>query len=223
MPFTLKFLKIKTVPTLFWSAPKTLSLRPPLVSLVFLVFGLSIFGLGEAMLITAGIGVSPWTVFAQGLTHFIGIGIGLATFVLSISVLLSWIPLKQTPGIGTLANAVIIAWVLEFALPYLPHFDHTGLQILQAILGVLFTGLGGAIYLIANLGPGPRDGLMTGLQRATSRPLALVRASIEISVILLGWSLGGTVGIGTMFFALGIGPSVAASLYGLQKLFAGRT
>ncbi|MEZ7813996.1 MAG: hypothetical protein QMB16_10050 [Paracoccaceae bacterium] len=175
------------------------------------------------MLITAGIGVSPWTVFAQGLTHFIGIGIGLATFVLSISVLLSWIPLKQTPGIGTLANAVIIAWVLEFALPYLPHFDHTGLQILQAILGVLFTGLGGAIYLIANLGPGPRDGLMTGLQRATSRPLALVRASIEISVILLGWSLGGTVGIGTMFFALGIGPSVAASLYGLQKLFAGRT
>ena len=211
MAFSLSFLKIKSVPILFWSAKKTQSLRPPLVSLVFLVLGLTIFGLGEALLITAAVGVSPWTVFAQGLANVTGIDIGLSTFILSISVLLCWIPLRQRPGIGTLANAVIIALVLGFAL-----------QLLQSILGVIITGFGGGIYLIANLGPGPRDGLMTGLQRVTGRPMALVRTSLEVMVIAIGWSLGGTVGIGTLFFALGIGPSVAASLFGLQKLCTSR-
>ena len=220
--YSLSFLKIKSVPILFWSAKKTQSLRPPLVSLVFLVLGLTIFGLGEALLITAAVGVSPWTVFAQGLANVTGIDIGLSTFILSISVLLCWIPLRQRPGVGTLANAVIIALVLGFALPYLPHFDHLALQLLQSILGVIITGFGGGIYLIANLGPGPRDGLMTGLQRVTGRPMALVRTSLEVMVIAIGWSLGGTVGIGTLFFALGIGPSVAASLFGLQKLCTSR-
>jgi uncharacterized membrane protein YczE len=109
--------------------------------------------------------------------------------------------------------------VLEFLLPFLPTFDHLGLQLAEATLGVLVTGFGGGLYLIANLGPGPRDGLMTGLQRVTDLPIAWVRSGIELSVIAAGWALGGTVGFGTVLFALGIGPSVAASMYGLNSMF----
>ena len=213
------FLSIKTIPTLFWSAPKTLTMRPPLRSFVVLCFGLALFGLGEALLIASGAGVSPWTVFAEGVTNVTGWSIGLATFIISVCVLLTWIPLRQIPGIGTIANAVIIALMLDFSLPYLPKPDGFMLQSLQALIGVLVTGLGGGIYLIANLGPGPRDGLMTGLQQLTNLPIAWVRSGIEISVVIIGWYLGGTVGLGTMLFAFLIGPSVAASLYGLQAMF----
>lgn len=213
------FLSIKAIPTLFWSAPKPLTMRPPLRSFVILCFGLALFGLGEALLIASGAGVSPWTVFAEGVTNVTGWSIGLATFIISVCVLLTWIPLRQIPGIGTIANAVIIALMLDFSLPYLPKPDGFMLQSLQALIGVLVTGLGGGIYLIANLGPGPRDGLMTGLQQLTNLPIAWVRSGIEISVVIIGWYLGGTVGLGTMLFAFLIGPSVAASLYGLQAMF----
>ena len=219
MPGKFVFLSIKTIPTLFWSAPKTLTMRPPLRSFVVLCFGLALFGLGEALLIASGAGVSPWTVFAEGVTNVTGWSIGLATFIISVCVLLTWIPLCQIPGIGTIANAVIIALMLDFSLPYLPKPDGFMLQSLQALIGVLVTGLGGGIYLIANLGPGPRDGLMTGLQQLTNLPIAWVRSGIEISVVIIGWYLGGTVGLGTMLFAFLIGPSVAASLYGLQAMF----
>ncbi|ADE38375.1 membrane protein YczE [Candidatus Puniceispirillum marinum] len=213
------FLSIKTIPTLFWSAPKPLTMRPPLRSFVILCFGLALFGLGEALLIASAAGVSPWTVFAEGVTNVTGWSIGLATFIISVCVLLTWIPLRQIPGIGTIANAIIIALMLDFSLPYLPKPDGFMLQSLQALIGVLVTGLGGGIYLIANLGPGPRDGLMTGLQQLTNLPIAWVRSGIEISVVIIGWYLGGTVGLGTILFAFLIGPSVAASLYGLQALF----
>jgi uncharacterized membrane protein YczE len=213
------FLSIKTIPTLFWSAPKPLTMRPPLRSFVILCFGLALFGLGEALLIASGAGVSPWTVFAEGVTNVTGWSIGLATFIISVCVLLTWIPLRQIPGIGTIANAVIISLMLDFSLPYLPKPDGFMLQSLQALIGVLVTGLGGGIYLIANLGPGPRDGLMTGLQQLTNLPIAWVRSGIEISVVIIGWYLGGTVGLGTILFAFLIGQSVAASLYGLQALF----
>ena len=213
------FLSIKTIPTLFWSAPKPLTMRPPLRSFVILCFGLALFGLGEALLIASAAGVSPWTVFAEGVTNVTGWSIGLATFIISVCVLLTWIPLRQIPGIGTIANAIIIALMLDFSLPYLPKPDDFMLQSLQALIGVLVTGLGGGIYLIANLGPGPRDGLMTGLQQLTNLPIAWVRSGIEISVVIIGWYLGGTVGLGTILFAFLIGPSVAASLYGLQALF----
>ncbi|MEL7253709.1 MAG: hypothetical protein AAFZ04_05790 [Pseudomonadota bacterium] len=216
---SLKFLSLKGVPVLFWTSPKPLTLRPRLVSLMFLVVGLTLFGLGEALLLAAGIGVSPWTVLAEGITHVTGWTIGLATFVVSATVLLCWIPLKQVPGIGTFLNAVIIALVLEYALPYLPSFSHPAMQLGQAALGVLVTGFGAALYLIANLGPGPRDGLMTGLQAVTGCPMAWVRAALEVSVVIAGWMLGGTVGVGTVLFALGIGPAVAGSMYGLQTLF----
>ena len=218
----LAFLKIRTVPHLFWSAPRPLTIRPPVVSVAMLALGLFIFGIGEAMLIASGVGVSPWTVLAQGLTNITGWSVGLATFVISVLVLLAWVPLRQTPGIGTVLNIIIIAVVLDLALPWLPRFDSLALRVVEAGAGVIVTGIGGGIYLIANLGPGPRDGLMTGLQRLTGLPIAAVRSAIEISAVLLGWSLGGVVGIGTLLFAFGIGPCVAASMYGLQRLASGR-
>lgn len=219
----MNFLTVKAVPVLPWSSPRALTLRPPLRSLVFLVAGLTIFGLGEAFLIAAGVGVSPWTVFAEGLTHVTGWSIGLATFVISVSVLILWVPLKQSPGIGTILNAIIIALVLEYLLPFLPRFDGLVANTAMAALGVVITGIGGAIYLIANLGPGPRDGLMTGLQQVTGQPIAAVRTGLEISVVVIGWLLGGTVGIGTVLFALGIGPSIALGMLALQRLYASRT
>ena len=219
MKFKPKFLLIRAVPSLFWSSPKALTITPPFVSVLFLIIGLTLFGLGEALLIAAGVGVSPWTVFAQGITQITGWSIGFATFIISFVVLFCWIPLRQIPGIGTILNAVVIALVLEFLLPFLPIFDNYILKIGQAVVGVLVTGFGGGLYLIANLGPGPRDGLMTGLQRMTDLPIAWVRSGLEFIVIVAGWTLGGTVGIGTVIFALGIGPSVAASMYGLKSIF----
>ena len=218
----MKLLSVKTVPALAWSAPSAFTLRPPLVSVVFLVVGLTLFGLGEALLIAAGVGVSPWTVFAEGLSLITNWSIGLATFVISAGVLLLWVPLKQVPGIGTILNAILVALVLDFSLPYLPRLDGLLANTVMAALGVVVTGVGGAIYLIANLGPGPRDGLMTGLQTLTGQPIALVRTAIEVTVVVIGWFLGGTVGIGTVLFALGIGPSVAFGMLLLQKIFPAR-
>ena len=218
----MRFLKIKSVPILFWSAPRPLTLRPPVISVVILFIGLVIFGLGEALLIASGAGVSPWTVLAEGVSILTGWSIGLATFVISTFVLLAWMPLRQTPGIGTILNIIIISVVLDLALPFMPQFDAYGLRLAEAAAGVIVTGIGGGIYLIANLGPGPRDGLMTGLQRLTGLPIAAVRSAIEISVVIMGWVLGGTVGAGTLLFAFGIGPCVAASMAGLQWCFGRR-
>ena len=219
MLLKLRFLSVKKVPTLSWSSPEALTAKPPIKSLLILVIGLILFGFGEALLIASGVGVSPWTVLAQGITNITGWSIGFATFMTSLFVLICWVPLKQMPGVGTVLNAIIIALVLDYFLPYLPTFDNLALRIVEASIGVLVTGFGGGIYLIANLGPGPRDGLMTGLQRITNYPIAWVRSGIEVTAIATGWSLGGSVGIGTVLFALGIGPSVAASMYGLNSIF----
>ena len=219
MALNLRFIQVKGIPVLFWSSLKALTIKPPFTSFVFLIIGLTIFGLGEALLISAGYGVSPWTVFAQGLTTVTGWSIGFATFITSIAVLVLWVPLRQMPGIGTISNAIVIALVLEYILPHLPRFELDALQIAQAVFGVLVTGFGGAIYLISNLGPGPRDGLMTGVQHLTNWPISGVRASIEILVVIAGWSLGGTVGLGTVLFAIGIGPAVSASLFTLNHFF----
>ena len=219
MALNLRFLQVKGIPVLFWSSPKALTIKPPFMSFVLLIIGLAIFGLGEALLISAGYGVSPWTVFAQGLTTVTGWSIGFATFITSIAVLVLWVPLRQMPGIGTISNAIVIALVLEYILPHLPRFELDALQLAQAVFGILVTGFGGAIYLISNLGPGPRDGLMTGVQHLTNWPISGVRASIEILVVIAGWSLGGTVGLGTVLFAIGIGPAVSASLFTLNHFF----
>jgi uncharacterized membrane protein YczE len=213
------FIKIGEVPKTSWSSEKALNFRPKVITLSALIMGLFFFGLGEALLVTSQMGVSPWTALAQGLSNVTGFGLGLATFIVSIFVLLLWIPLKQSPGIGTVLNAIIISLTLHYAIPFLPVFEENILRLSQAILGVFITGLGGGIYLIANLGPGARDGLMTGLQRVTDFPIAWVRSIIEISVLTIGWWLGGVIGLGTILFALGIGPCLAISLtiFGSRK------
>ena len=216
----LKILKlIKNIPKTSWSSKKPLNVRPKVKTLIFLIFGLFLFGLGETLLLASGGGVSPWTVLAEGLSIYTSYSIGWCTIWVSIGVLIIWIPLKQKPGIGTILNAIIIAIVLDVALPYLPNPENYGLKMLQIIIGVLITGLGSGFYLISNLGPGPRDGLMTGIQRVTGKPIALVRSTIELSVVFFGWMIGGTAGLGTLIFALGIGPAVAVGIYFVSKNF----
>ena len=210
---------LKKVPTLSWSSFDALNLKPRIITLLYLVIGLILFGLGETMLIAANVGVSPWTVLAQGISIKTGYSIGISTFIVSIGVLILWIPLKQKPGIGTIFNTIIISIVLDVSLPYLPTPESFFLQALQVFIGVIIVGLGSGFYLISNLGPGSRDGLMTGLQKKTNLPIALIRATIEVSAVVFGFYLGGVVGIGTLVFAFGIGPAVSAGLFFVSRFF----
>ena len=214
------FLSLKAVPVATWSSSQPLNLRPEASTLFYLCVGLSVFGLGEATLVAANVGVSPWTVLAEGVGRIAGVTLGLATLLVSVCVLLIWIPLKQTPGIGTLANALVVSLVIELSLIFLPHPESAWLQLLQAVAGVLLVGLGSGFYLVANLGPGPRDGLMTGLAMRTGFPIAWVRTALEIFVVTIGWVLGGTIGYGTLLFALGIGPAVSLGLFLVGFSFA---
>jgi len=209
----MKIFSIRSVPTTNWSSRKPLNFSPKPLTLVMLCFGLSLFGLGESLIITASVGMSPWTVLAEGLSVTTGLSIGALTFLISLGVLLLWIPLKQQAGVGTILNVIIIAAVIEWSLPYLPHPETYPMQIIQAIGGTLMVGIASGIYLIANLGPGPRDGLMTGCQKATNLPIAWVRVFLEITVISIGYALGGTIGLATIIFAFGIGPAVSMGLY----------
>jgi len=209
----MKIFSIRSVPTTNWSSRKPLNFSPKPLTLVMLCFGLSLFGLGESLIITASVGMSPWTVLAEGLSVTTGLSIGALTFLISLGVLLLWIPLKQQAGMGTILNVIIIAAVIEWSLPYLPHPETYPMQIIQAIGGTLMVGIASGIYLIANLGPGPRDGLMTGCQKATNLPIAWVRVFLEITVISIGYALGGTIGLATIIFAFGIGPAVSMGLY----------
>ena len=213
------FRLIKNIPKTSWSSKKPLNIKPKKKTLLFLIFGLFLFGLGETLLLASGAGVSPWTVLAEGISIYSSYSVGWSTFWMSLAVLLLWIPLKQKPGIGTILNVIIIALVFDYTLPYLPNPENYGFKVLQVIIGVLITGLGSGFYLISNLGPGPRDGLMTGVQRITGKPIALVRSTIEVIVVFFGWKLGGTVGLGTIIFALGIGPAVAVGIYFVSKNF----
>ncbi len=156
---------------------------------------------------------------AQGISLNVDFSIGTITLFVSIGVLLLWIPLKQKPGIGTILNALIVALMIDICINFVPAPENYISQILLAVVAVLTVGLGGGIYLVANLGPGPRDGLMIGLQEKTNLPIAAVRAFLEISVVAVGWYLGGTVGIGTLLFAFGIGPAVALGLFLVDKTF----
>ncbi len=212
------FLRVKAVPMVSWSSAHPLNFFPAPLTLLLLSLGLVLFGLGEALLINAGLGVSPWVVFSQGVAKVSGLSIGVSTFVIGFGVLLLWIPLKQMPGIGTLLNIVIISAVLELSLPYLPAMTGYVGGILQTLIGILVVGLGSGFYLVANLGAGPRDGVMKGLQRVTNLPIAVVRMSIELTVVVIGWSLGGVVGLGTLLFALLIGPSVSIGLFAVDRL-----
>ena len=213
------FLKIKNIPIVSWSSEKSLNFSPKISTSFFLIFGLSIFGLGEGLLILSTTGNSPWSVLAEGISKTSGLSIGIATFLISVSVLFLWIFIKQKPGLGTIFNIIIIAGMIDITLNIFDAPSPIFMKYLLAVLSVILVGLGSGIYLVANLGPGPRDGLMTGLTKLTNLPIALVRAFLEVSAVLAGWYLGGTVGAGTLLFAFGIGPCVALGLYLVDKIF----
>ena len=213
------FLKIKKIPKVKWSSEKPFNFKPKFSTFFFLCFGLSLFGLGEGLLIVSFTGASPWSVLAQGISLNVNLSIGTITLLISIAVLILWIPLGQKPGMGTIFNALIIAIMIDLCIKYVPTPSNYIHQLLLAVISVIMVGIGGGIYLVSNLGAGPRDGLMIGLQKLTNFPIAVVRGTLEISVVSIGWYLGGTVGIGTLLFAFGIGPCGALGLYLVDKTF----
>ena len=212
-----KIFSVRQVPRLQWSSASPFNLRPRLSTLFYLNLGLVLFGLGESLLIASGAGVSPWTVLAQGIALNTGWSIGFSTMVVSFAILLLWVPLKQKPGIGTLLNALIIAFMIDFSLAWLPYPTVLGWQLAQVGAGVLLVGIASGIYLTANLGAGPRDGLMTGLQALTGLPIATIRIALEVVAVSTGWYLGGVVGAGTLLFAFGVGPCVAIGILLVKK------
>jgi len=212
-----KIFAVREIPIMPWSSPTPYNLKPKIKTFVYLILGLTLFGLGEAIMIASGGGVSPWTVLAQGIAGRMGWSIGFTTMVVSLSVLILWIPLRRKPGLATILNVLIIAFMIDFSLPLLPSPQYLTLQLLQAAFGVLVVGLASGLYLTANLGAGPRDGLMTGLQAVTGLPIAWIRIAIEVTVVSIGWYLGGVVGVGTVLFALGIGPCVAIGILWVKR------
>ena len=213
------FLKIKKIPKVHWSSEKPFNFKPKFSTFFFLCLGLTLFGLGEGLLIVSFTGASPWSVLAQGISLNVNLSIGTITLLVSIAVLILWIPLGQRPGMGTIFNALIIALMIDLCIKFVPTPSNYIHQIILAVISVITVGIGGGIYLVSNLGAGPRDGLMIGLQKISNLPIAVVRGTLEISVVSVGWYLGGTVGLGTLLFAFGIGPCVALGLYLVDKIF----
>ena len=180
------FLKIKKIPKVKWSSEKPFNFKPKFSTFFFLCFGLSLFGLGEGLLIVSFTGASPWSVLAQGISLNVNLSIGTITLLISIAVLILWIPLGQKPGMGTIFNALIIAIMIDVCIKYVPTPSNYIHQLSLAVISVIMVGIGGGIYLVSNLGAGPRDGLMIGLQKLTNFPIAVVRATLEISVVSIG-------------------------------------
>jgi len=213
------FLTIKNIPIKSWSSKKPLNLKPKFPTFILLCIGLSFFGLGEGLLLVSTTGNSPWSVLAEGFSKKVDISIGLSTLVISVFVLLLWFPLRQKPGMGTIFNAILISLVIDISLPFLPKPDSFFLQLFQVFFGIFIIGIGSGFYLAANLGPGPRDGLMTGINKQTNLSFSLIRTVLELSVVALGFYLGGVIGIGTILYALGIGFSVSLGLFLVGKFF----
>jgi uncharacterized membrane protein YczE len=194
-----------------WSARRSgWSARP--ITLAVLLFGLWLFGMGEAALVNSSLGNTPWTVLAEGVANHSRLDIGGATILLSVLVLVGWIPLRQLPALGTLANVVVIGVSLDVMRPLLPHPGSVPVRALEAAGGIVTIGVASALYLTANLGPGPRDGWMTGIHRRLGYPLASVRLAVELTVLTVGVVLGGTVGVATVAFALFVGYCLAWTL-----------
>ncbi|HEX5858441.1 MAG TPA: hypothetical protein VFY91_10080 [Microbacterium sp.] len=177
-----------------------------------LLIGLLLYGAGCALTIEAGLGVDPWTVFAQGVSLKTGIGIGWVTNLIGFGVLLLWIPLRQKPGIGTIANILLVGTSMQATLSLVPSPTGLGFQVLVFTAGLLMVAVASGLYIGARFGPGPRDGLMTGIKARFGWPIWVARGTVEISVLVVGWFLGGTVGIGTLAFAFLIGPLVHVAL-----------
>ena len=180
--------------------------------LVQLYAGLVLYGASAALILLSGLGNVPWDVLHQGLADHTGIGTGVWVCIVGALVLLAWIPLRQRPGFGTVSNVIVIGLAVDAALGVLPHAGSAPVAVAMLLSGVGLNGLAGGAYIGAGLGPGPRDGLMTGLVRRTGRSIRLVRTSIEMTVLVAGAALGGTVGVGTVVYALSIGPLVHAVL-----------
>jgi uncharacterized membrane protein YczE len=202
---------VRVVPTLPWSA--TSRWRPRPFSLPVLLAGLWVFGTGEALLVASRWGNTPWTVLAEGVSRHSPLSIGSATLVISAVVLLGWIPLRERPGLGTVANAVVIAVAIDVVLDVLPRQHRPLAQAGFVVAGIAAIGIGSALYLTAALGPGPRDGWMTGLARRFNLPLAWVRLCLELTVMVAGLLLGGRAGVGTAAFALTIGYAVTTTMW----------
>lgn len=213
----------KTIPITPWRASSTWSIgmgRHHFQRLAILIFGLTIFGIGDAFLIVTNLGNSPWTVLAEGISLNTPLNIGASTFLVSALVLLFWIPLKQTPGFGTIANIIVIAIAIEIGLWFIPETDNISLKIFYILFGIMLVGIGSALYITCGLGTGPRDGLMTGLHYRTGVRVGRVRLVLEVLALSIGFLLGGTLGIGTALFALLIGQSVAVSLGVVSRITA---
>lgn len=207
----LKFLTPhKTIPHTPWRAEHRWQLSPVRVAVLF--FGLAIFGLGDSLLVQSNIGNAPWTVFAEGVSLITNWSLGFSTFIISIFVLLAWIPLREKPGFGTLSNIVLIATFIQVGISIFPEQDSLINGVIFVLLGIALVGIGSSLYITCGLGPGPRDGAMTGIHNVTGVRVGRVRLAIEVTVLFIGWLLGGTLGLGTLLFALLIGNSVAISL-----------
>jgi uncharacterized membrane protein YczE len=186
--------------------------RPLRHRLPSLLLGLCVFGIAIGLMAQAGLGLGPWEAFHQGLGRQSGLALGTVSILVGIVVLLLWLPLGQRPGIGTLFNIAVVGSVTNLAVWVVPPPNALTARVAMMLVGVVLIGIATGLYLSANLGPGPRDGLMTGLHRRFGWSIAAVRTSIEVSVLVVGWLLGGTVGAGTLVFAFGIGPIVQWSL-----------
>ena len=206
----------RTVPKTPWTATGKWDLSIKRVAILF--FGLAIFGLGDSLLIQGGIGNAPWTVLAECLTLKTGISIGTATLLISLSVMLLWIPLQERPGFGTLANILIIAIFIEIGTVVFPKQSSSLSGVIFSLIGIALVGVGSSLYITCGLGPGPRDGAMTGIHYRTGVRIGRVRLGIEGTVLAIGFLMGGTVGLGTALFALLIGQSIAISLGVVARL-----
>ncbi len=211
----------RTIPITPWRAESTWSIgggSHHIQRFFILVFGLFIFGIGDSLLIITGLGNAPWSVLAQGISLNTPFSIGEATFFISLTVLALWIPLKQMPGLGTVANIIVIAVAIEIGLAFIPKVDNLAFKYFYIVFGIALVGIGSAFYITCGLGTGPRDGLMTGLHYRTGIRVGRVRLGIELIALIIGALLGGTVGVGTALFALLIGQSVAISLGVVDRL-----
>ena len=197
----------RTVPSVPWGAAHRWDLSTKRVAI--LAFGLFIFGIGDSLLIVSELGNAPWSVLAQGISRQSSLSVGESTLIISAIVLLLWIPLKERPGFGTIANILIIAFAIDIGIRFIPHHHQFIIQLFYVLSGIVLVGIGSALYITCALGPGPRDGWMTALHRKTGWPVGRVRLGIELLVLVAGVIMGGTAGLGTALFALLIGYSVA--------------
>lgn len=180
--------------------------------LIQLYAGLALYGFSMALMLRADLGLDPWDIFHQGLAERMGWSFGSVTMAVGAVVLLLWIPLRQWPGVGTVSNVVVIGLAVDASLRFLPHVHAVPLRALLLVLGIVLNAVAGGAYIGARLGPGPRDGLMTGLVLRTGRSVRLIRTSIELTVLAVGWLLGGTAGVGTVLYAVSIGPLLGVAL-----------